>query len=822
MRAAWLLGGLVVLLAHPAPAAEPGGLKPGEWRGKAREAFARGDYEAMAKAYEPLADWSLGQCHEAVKEPRFSAMRFDECLDDCLGLGHAYQLAGNWANAVRIYQAVLDVLKAKLNAGPPPAEGRPLAAAVRSNLERDYARLVRLIGVIQRDELKDPQAAAATLAAAADFCPVLKGSVEELEAHFLKRLGEFAASKEIARDRAHDSTFLYPHRALRELALAQELSGQTLAAIETWVKLNLTRPLSRAAGVSRADIVPLLALVKKVPASQAPPRIPMLLTLSPLAPTLDLNLDEPRTFARSCGWSNRGNRGEPGDFWLFALCPPRGQEFATLDFACDIEQADPRSGGQFTCWTPAHAEGTGYVSVASIGWGGRPPGRGVVAQAFDVPPGLEFVYIETGAVPGKFKVHRVTAKATFRPWEDLGARQAVVRPKPDAWVQTECLPPGGILRRDGAVIEAGNALRYPVPGRYTFTYTAPARPETRTCELNLATDGRYGLFINLDSPFRWKLTTLNGFAQHPPARASLARLADGRWLAAYGSRDKRLLLSASADGAAWDKPWQPPQASLADNIEPTLHLGRDGALWLAYLNNRLDWPPSDTGGYQLWLTTSRDGRDWSRPKPVMVRNPSVRTAFWREFGSLGGWPWGAAEFVEGPDGRRWLFWRNYVASLDEPDGTCELRPIQFEGGGKPEPRGLHPAIDSAGRFHLLLSTWPGGLCYSTSPDGQKWSAPAPLDVGKAGATIEMAQLLLDGPRAALLYEALNGTWLCRGTLEPAPKFDPPVKITNHVIPAQGSRACVTPDGQVTLLAGDDTVWFLRADKNALTRPVHKF
>ncbi len=563
MRAAWLLGGLVVLLAHPAPAAEPGGLKPGEWRGKAREAFARGDYEAMAKAYEPLADWSLGQCHEAVKEPRFSAMRFDECLDDCLGLGHAYQLAGNWANAVRIYQAVLDVLKAKLNAGPPPAEGRPLAAAVRSNLERDYARLVRLIGVIQRDELKDPQAAAATLAAAADFCPVLKGSVEELEAHFLKRLGEFAASKEIARDRAHDSTFLYPHRALRELALAQELSGQTLAAIETWVKLNLTRPLSRAAGVSRADIVPLLALVKKVPASQAPPRIPMLLTLSPLAPTLDLNLDEPRTFARSCGWSNRGNRGEPGDFWLFALCPPRGQEFATLDFACDIEQADPRSGGQFTCWTPAHAEGTGYVSVASIGWGGRPPGRGVVAQAFDVPPGLEFVYIETGAVPGKFKVHRVTAKATFRPWEDLGARQAVVRPKPDAWVQTECLPPGGILRRDGAVIEAGNALRYPVPGRYTFTYTAPARPETRTCELNLATDGRYGLFINLDSPFRWKLTTLNGFAQHPPARASLARLADGRWLAAYGSRDKRLLLSASADGAAWDKPWQPKTRPLA-------------------------------------------------------------------------------------------------------------------------------------------------------------------------------------------------------------------------------------------------------------------
>ncbi|MBM4033476.1 MAG: hypothetical protein FJ291_17070 [Planctomycetes bacterium] len=818
MRASVLLGGLVALLTSSASAAELGGINPDEMRSKAREAFARGDYEAMAQAYQPMADWSLGQCHDAVKAGRIGSMGFDDCFGDCLGLAHAYQLAENWPSAVGAYQSVLGVILAALKAEPAGAEGRPLPAVERSNHERDYARLIRLIGVIQRDELKDPQAAAATLAKAADFCPVLKGSFEELEAHFLKRLGELAASRQVAPDTAWQATFLYPHRALRELAVTQEQLGQPLAAIETWLRLSLTRSLSRGAGVSSADIVPLRALIHKLPAGQALPRIPVLLTLSPLAPTLDLNLDDPKTLVRSCGGSGRG----AGDYWLFALCPPRGQEFATLDFACDIEQTDPRFGGQLSCWAPTKPDGTGRAHIGSVGWAQKPPGRAVVSQAFEVPPGADLVYVEAGISPGKFRTHRVTAKATFRPWEDLATRKTPVRPKANAWVQTECLPAGGILRRDGEAIEAGNALRYPVPGRYTFTYTAPAHPETRTCELALATDGRYGLFINLDSPFRWKLTDLRGFAQHPPARASLVRLADRRWLAAYGSREKKVLLSTSADGAKWDKPWQLPHTSIGDSIEPTLHLSRDGTLWLAYFNNRLDWPPWSTGGYQLWLTSSRDGRDWSRPRPVLVTVPTIRVAFWREFGTIGGSPCGAAEFIEGPNGRHWLFWRTYVASADTPEGIREFQPIQFEGGGKLDSRTVHPAIDSAGRLHVVFNSWREGLCYSTSPDGQKWSAPAPLDVAKPGGMFEGAQLILDGPRAALLYEALNGTWLCRGVLDPAPKFDPPVKITNHPIPARGSRACVTPDGQVTILTGDDTIWLLQADRNALCRPVHKF
>jgi len=811
--------GLAACLAVPlaALAAELGPAETDALRERAREAFIQGDYEAMAKAYEPVVAWALAQFDEALKERR--SLSVSERVDDCLGLGHAYQLAGNWAKAVAAYQSALAIIEATLKIAPIGVAGRPLPEPQQNNLKRDYATYVHLIGCIQRDELKDPEAAAATFAKALEHCPPLMLSVEELRDQYLKRLSAFIASKQAPRDFAFESAMIYPRQALRELAITQGQLGQLQAAIESWTKLNLTRPLFRGAGVLAADIAPLGALLQKLPGSQPAPRIPMLLVLSPVAPATALDMDDPHTQLSSCGWWGSGG----SDYWQFALCPSFGQEFETLQFTCDLEQTDPRYGGQFKCWARTMGEEAGTVDIGSIGWSvQRPAGREVIARTFDIPRGAGVVYIEAGIAPGKFKVHRVTARARFRPWEELAARPQGVQPKADVWMQSECLPPDGVLIRNGERIQPGTATSGMRPGRYAFTYRSPDSPETFRCEVDFAPAGHYGLFINLDSPFRWTLTDLRGFAEHPPSRASLVRLPDGRWLAAYGSRDSKVLLSTSADGAKWEKPWPLPHGSIGDRVEPTLHLDSKGTLWLAYFDNRLAWPTASTSGYQLWLASSRDGREWSRPRPVLVARQGARAAFWREFGSAVAWPCGAAQLLEGPDGRHWLFWRGYLACAETPETLRELRPIPFEGGAQPDVRSTHVAIDPAGRLHMVLHTGGEGICYSASADGRQWSAPQALGIEARGVQLSGAQLILDGAHAALLYGTSHGAWLCRGAVEPAPKFAPPVKISNHVIPLCGSRACITRDGQVALLVGKDSAWLLRADKNTLSRPVYKF
>jgi len=78
------------------------------------------------------------------------------------------------------------------------------------------------------------------------------------------------------------------------------------------------------------------------------------------------------------------------------------------------------------------------------------------------------------------------------------------------------------------------------------------------------------------------------------------------------------------------------------------------------------------------------------------------------------------------------------------------------------------------------------------------------------------QLVLEGDQLALTYETSSG-WLRRGRLGELPKLGPPIKITNHVVPLNGSRVHVTGDGKVFLLTGKDTVWLLQADLKDLLR-----
>ena len=780
-------------------------------RETARAAFRKGDYAAMVRACEPLAAWVMARSDAAANERASLGWLVDRHLDDAMALGHARQLAGDWKGAVAAYGNALHLVDAALGEG---VEAGP----VRTPQLEQWVRLVLLVGRLQRDQLKDLKSAATTFARVPERYAIFRQTVGHLSTAYEKRMRKFVADQPTGRDRYHSYILLRARMALRELAATQEELGQIAAALDTLAKVHFTGPLHNVTHLG-SDVGAVGRLVQKLPVGVRRPPLPMLLVLEPASPSHTLNLDDPAGLARNCGkWSSgRSN------YWRFAFSPPPGQEFATLECQVDLEQVNLRHGGQFRIWTRTTGEQAGTFGLGSLGWPrDREAGRDVVAQTFDVPEGAGTIYIEAGVAPGRFIVHNVSVKATFRAWEDLAFRPPGVQPDADVWMQSECLPPDGILTRNGERIRPGTATTGMRPGPYTFTYAVEGHVDTFRCEARFQPGGRYGLFVNLDSPFRWQLTTLRGLSQHPPSRAQVVRRRDGQWFAAYGS-DSKILLSTSRDGATWEKPWELPHGAIFDRIEPTLHVDRQGTLWVAFFSNRLGWEPPSTGGYTLWLTHSADGRAWSAPRPLLPGGPSRRsTKPWPELGGQGGWPMCSAHIAEAPDGRAWLFWRGHVASADSLANLREFGRLEVEGKKRPRITDTFVAVAPDGRLHMVFESWGSGIHYTTSKDGLRWAAPELLVEQEGGSRTTNAQLILDGERAALIYETSKGAWLCRGQVEPKPKFGKPIKITNHVIPFNHARVWAGPEGPIGILAGKGTVWLLTADRNTLSRAVHTF
>jgi len=252
----------------------------------------------------------------------------------------------------------------------------------------------------------------------------------------------------------------------------------------------------------------------------------------------------------------------------------------------------------------------------------------------------------------------------------------------------------------------------------------------------------------------------------------------------------------SADGATWDAPWPLPLNSIFKNIAPALLADAEGTIWLAWFSNRLHLETLSSGGYRLFLASSRDGRTWSRPRPIRV-HPS------------GGWPMGGVQMLRDPQGRCRMFWRRYAGSADTVDGITELQSMDMP---VPEGRDVwnpHVSIDGQGRFHMVFDNFGRGLWYSTSDRGERWSKPVELLPEEEGGGISHGQLVIGGERVALIYETNKGAWLRRGSLADLSALAEPVKITHHVIPLSGARLHPAGDGEVALLAGQDTVWLLR-------------
>ena len=349
---------------------------------------------------------------------------------------------------------------------------------------------------------------------------------------------------------------------------------------------------------------------------------------------------------------------------------------------------------------------------------------------------------------------------------------------------------------NGGRIRANASIRDVAPGLSTFAYEVPDLERTYHAELELAPGNRYGLFINLHSPFDWHLTGLGDFNRHPPARSKIVRLPDGRWLAAYCAQNSKIMLSISNDLATWETPWPFALNSVFDNIAPALLVDESGTIWLAYFSNRLHLEITSSAGYRLWLTSSPDGRTWSRPRPVAGGGPH------------GGWPMGNIQLTRDMHGKYWLFWRRYAAAGNAPGGIGTLREIDMELPPRVNLSNPHVSVGHDG-FHMVFDDFGNGIYYSRSSDGRHWTPPVlTVPLGRHS-KVSHGQLIRAGNRIALVYEGLNGAWLRRGTLAATPELGPELKITNYLTPLNGARLHVAPTGEAGLLAGLDHVWFLR-------------
>lgn len=740
-------------------------------RADGQEAFAKADPEAMVAAY-----WRL-------------AVALDATLDDCLWLGHAHQLAGRWDRAVEAYLLAVERIDAMLKPRPAPAPEPPeLGEGVRrtglapifgakgghrpadeSELVRKKATLLVWIGLLQREQLRDAKAACATFAAVAGGKPTADVQLNAI------------------RDRALD-----------ELVVAHEQAGQIGEAIKTCRKIyqaNRQRHESRKTLGRHADPLILARLVRALPAGSPSPNVPGLIVLSEKDPTIHLDMEDQETSARTY----REGRSANARRWYVAFCPPRGKEFAAMDFAVDIEQLVLRYGGHFRCWT-SPAGRPGRVGIGSIGWpGGAEPGRLTCTGRFDIPPGSGPVQVEVCTWPGKFNIHSLKVAAELRPRNPLAASPAT-----DVWMQNEVLPPGGNLSRNGEPMHADTASSGLEPGPYTFVYEIPGRKDAFYYKAELVPGGRYGLFVNLDSPFQWSLTKLRHFDTHPPAAASIAPLPDGRWLAAYAANGAQIMLSASRDLTEWESPWPlPHNSALFKNISPTLLADEKGNVHLTYFSNRLYLDGFESSaGYRMWMARSRDGRSWSAPRPIPA-------------GVIGGWPINPVCMLRGPKGRHWMFWGDRAASAATPADIAELRPAGLPKVANLHVCNTHVAIDPTGRMHMVFDNFGRGIHYTHSANGADWAMPICLAQKIPGRSVSHGQLILHRGRARLIYSRSGGAYLCPMVLGERAKLAPAVKIANHVVPLNGSRACLTPDGRAVLFAGTDTVWALAAKTDQL-------
>jgi len=811
-------------------------------RARAREAFAKGDYEAMAEALQPLAALALPDFERPAENTPGHQGLLTGRFDDALALGHAYQLAGKWAEAVQAYQNGVSLIDAALRSfgaearpegldeGPPwvntrpaPARQAPLWLMGLGRTEEDFllwrAGLLLRIGRMQREGMKDLAGAAATFAKVVERGPALRRGLDELLAKRTESMRQSLADIEKGTSRPQyfpGREFYGALSGLAELAATQEAMGQAEAAIESRNKVNLQLMMlgaySGIPGLNKGylDVEAVGRLLQKLPPGKPLPRTLFVSVLSPEAPTKRLDPLDPRTLAEA--WKPMLGKWSTA---TFVFSPPPGKEFASIELTCDIEQTELHQDPAVTCYAKTPGPAGTNVPIGSAEWPpAKGPGRQVIRRRLEVPPGAGLLYVDVKQREGKAAVRSVEATGEFRPRQDA----VLVAP---ALVRSEVMPWPGTLTCNGEPMEPGVKPHELDPGRYVFEYRVGGDPRRFRCQADLVAGAEYRLFINLDSPFEWQLTNLRGFGESLPARPALARLPDGRWLVAYGGEDKKVHLSTSQDLLKWEPAWILPHEALFESVEPALYVDDGGTVWLAYFGTRASWSYEASGiGSRIWLTSTRDGRAWSRPRPVLLTPSRLIRGTWRDdFETSGSSPRGPLQMLRGPDGRFRMIWGAHAGSAESPDRLMELGPCRGVGYRR------RLVFGPGGVQHIVFESFSSSIQHSTSTDGEDWSAPTAAVQSPDGPNGRLSDphLILDGDRAAIIAMNRNfQSWLFRGAFGPPAQFAAPINVAHGRYTFGGAQPYVTPDNQVLFLAGTDTVWLLRTTLTRLTRAVQEF
>lgn len=602
---------------------------------------------------------------------------------DWLWFGHACQLGGEWSDAVRAYRKVVecideDVLKGVKEGRPGKAPGPgpvappdpiPLSPREIKELINQRSGLMLWIARMQAAELKDPKAAAKTLAEALDY---LEASKTEIDYIWLKIV---------------NACPLFLHQA-----------GDVAGALAAWKQSVATRGKSKYdyIGSRLVDAEIIYQALCALPVQQARTNVPWILFFDGDKLTLKLDLDDPNTLTRSY---------QTGTYNYFALAPPRGKEFASIEFACDIEQTNVRFGGQFRCFVMANGQADEEADLGSIGWPSKDPGRAVVTKSFDIPAGAGLVHMRICHPTKEFKVHGVSAKATLRPVTKDAAPILA-----DASIQTEFHPAGCRATWGALALQDGRAYHGLRPASNALKVLVPGRKDPVEIPLTIQAGRRYGAFFNVDSPFQCRQLDLVLSDRHSayPSRLSIQHLDPNGHIAIWCGSGDKLMAARSADLIAWTNPEPLPLNSVFNNIEPATYRAPDGTIYLAYFSNRLSPHVTNTSGYHLWLTSTRDGRKWAPLRRV-------------EKGPMEGQPPTAPCMLTGPDGKQWLFWRDMAGSGKMLDDVGELTGIEVKdrtlNGKDVNLWNVNVVLDDQKRFRMVCDDFGQGIYHLSSTDG---------------------------------------------------------------------------------------------------------
>jgi len=747
-----------------------------------QEAFYTGDHATMLRCYRRLSQVS------------------NASVDDHRWHGHVQQLLGNWGRAARAYLKALDRIdffldgKVEQNVFP----GELPAATRREDLIKQRHGLLVVAARLQRDLANDPHAAEKTLLRAFQHGGLLNEPLDELETKWRAFIAEsLRAGKttgELRRGIERHSELYFPMITFRELARTQERLKKPKEALETWRRVHL---LTRVY-LDSTDSVDANAVGRLIQMSSDKEKLrPIGAVVVPEETSkIVLDLTDPKTLFQAYSVYQ--------DYWTFALSPPPGKEFASVKFECDIEQFEHGYGGQFHCWAEIGREDPKRKGVGYIGWPrSQKLGRAIQSEQYEIEPGTGVLHVKAGSWAEKFKTHRVTVTATFR--QRAMDRDKRPQPTPGFRIQNECLPKGGKLTHNGKQYGTEVASHDVTPGEHVYAYSHPKLQQSQTATIDAKPGRYYGLFFNLDSPFESRLTDLHGFSSRYGASSSFAQMADGRWLAVWANES--LHFATSKDLVNWTEPWESNEAALHGGhyncVMPSLHVDREGTIWLAYFSNRLDVDQMNTGGYRPFVMKSKDGKSWSPPRAIQLE--------------MSGWPPGIMQMLDGPDGKVWMFYRLKYAVADRVDEIREFAELEIPATEKlrSHARNPHAVFDTTGRLHLVWDHFGQTLYYSRREPNGKWMQPVELWDRKQGNDVSHPQFFIDGNRLALLYSR-QGAFLQRGRfVEGTPVFGLSTKITHHVSPLASAQPRQLADGQFAILCGSDTVWLRTVQEKAL-------